>query len=76
MDDFAKIIKVDGYQVLFYLEPDNEEGSREKLHQIVRKGGLCVDATVYSLTHKEADKLFEGIDESSAKMLLMFVDNL
>jgi hypothetical protein len=68
--NFAKIVEVDGEQVLFYLEPDKDEDEREMLNQIVRVDGLCINVALGGFTYERADAAFAGIDETYARKVL------
>ena len=70
---FAKIIEVEGEQVLFYLQPDDD---CEKLHQIVRVDGVCADVAISGLTYENADKSFADLDETAALRVLNVVRDL
>jgi hypothetical protein len=67
---FAKIVEVDGEQVLFYLEPDADEDDKEKLNQIVRIDGMCINTALCGMSYKAADAAFAKIDDACARRLL------
>lgn len=74
---FAKIIEVDGEQVLFYIEPNNDQDPPcETLHQIVRIDGVCADIKMDGMTYAQADKAFNGIGEEAALVVLNCVRGL
>jgi hypothetical protein len=71
---FAEIVEVDGEQVLFYTEPD-EDDDFGKLHQIVQIEGTCMDAAA-SIPIDKLDEVFEKIDETFAAKFLVAARDL
>ena len=67
---FAKIVEVDGEQVLFYIEPDDEADGKEKLHQICRVDGLCGDIALGGLSYESADEALSKIGEKEARLVI------
>jgi hypothetical protein len=72
---FARIVEVDGEQVLFYIEPDHEskKEGREKLHQIIRINGICADVALGGMTPEAADKALAKCDEPVARGVIEMV---
>lgn len=74
--EFAKIIVVDGQQVLFYLSPDNEKDDCETLNQCVRIDGVFANVAISGFSYANADRAFAKADETIARVVLGTVRNL
>lgn len=71
MSDFAKIVVIDGEQVLFYTEPDPEDETATKLNQMVQVDGLIANVAVGGI--KNADGLIERIGYDAARKVMQIV---
>lgn len=71
MSDFAKIIVVDGEQVLFYTEPDPEDETKTKLHQIAQPDGLVADVALGGI--KDDTGLLDRIGDAEARSVLQII---
>lgn len=74
MTDFAKIVVVDGQQVLFYTEPDPEHDDKTKLNQIVQMDGYTANIAVGGISDDSG--LIERLGEEDAKRVLKAVKDL
>lgn len=71
MSDFAKIVVVDGEQVLFYTEPDSEDETKTKLHQIAQPDGLVADIALGGIADDTG--LIDRIGETEARNVLKII---
>ena len=79
--DFAKIVLVDGSQVLFFIENDIEAEektgqSKAKLNQHVRYRGIEANVALGGMTYELADKALANADEEYARKVFDTVRNL
>ncbi len=65
---FAKIVEVEGEQVLFYTEPSSRHDDRMKLHQIVELGDIQADVVVDGLTEEAAEIALGGAEEAAPRL--------
>ena len=73
---FARIIEVDGKQVLFYTEPDHEYDGCELVHQIVNLKGVQADIKLGGVTYKNVDKFWKLLDEAHARKVVETVETM
>jgi hypothetical protein len=69
MTKFAKIIEVDGEQVLYYLGPDDEDDDREVLHVLASIEGVWVNTSA-SITCKVAETVLDSYTKGKARKFL------
>lgn len=77
MNKWCKIIEVLDTQVLFFLEPcvnDNED--TVTLHQMIHVNGVCCDSQIRHIPTTDAEKIFNGIDEDDAELVVKTVEDL
>jgi hypothetical protein len=73
---FAKIVEVDGRQVLFYIESDTVYDGKAKVNQIVRVDGLEINAALHGLTYEQADEILAERNEDSARAVVAFAQQI
>lgn len=71
MADFAKIVVVDGVQVLFYTEPDPEDDEKTKLNQITQVDGLVANIACGGIADDTG--LLDRIGEPEARQVIKIV---
>lgn len=79
MATFAKLFEVEGEQVLFFREPDNDgdfPDDREMIHQMVNIGGVFADVKLCGFTIENSDKAWAKIDQEAADNLVKSVRGL
>ena len=77
MNPWCKIVEVLDTQVLFFIEPrpDDPEDS-VTLHQMIHMNGVCCDSQIRHIPKDHAEKIFEGIDERAAEMVVKTIEDL
>ncbi len=77
MNEWCKIIEVDGKTVLFYAEPDTEnDADKTKLHQIYRtEDGIFADVAVTNID-EEIEIVVAACDEEKARGIIAAVERL
>ena len=69
MNRFAKILEVDGYQILVYIDTDAEK-DQSQLHQIVGVNGGTVHMTTSYAVELPIEETLALIDEAWARKFL------
>lgn len=69
MKQFAKILEVDGYQILVYIDTDTEK-DQSQLHQIIGVNGGTVHVTISYAVELPAEDLLAFRDEAWARKFL------
>ena len=73
---WAKIVEVDGKQVVYWNEPANEEMTVYDLHQIIDCGGERIDMMLKGIPEEHLEQYMNDLDEETAKTALKVIQEV
>jgi hypothetical protein len=76
MTKWAKIIEVDGHQVVYWNEPTNVTATLYDMHQLINCGGEIVDMMIKGIPENQIEKYMDELDEESAKTALKIIQEV
>jgi pantothenate kinase len=77
MREWAKILRVDETQILYFVEYDTEHEKDEMaiLHQMIQDDDVNFDMKLRNVSVETAFKLYDSMDENAARKLIGIYEN-